>query len=40
MKLKETVKLINIIKNNDKPTLKKLITEKISRIISTAHNNT
>jgi len=39
MKHQEPVKLINITQNNDRDVLKKLITEKISRVISTEYNN-
>jgi len=34
----EKLKIINIIQNKDEYILKKLVTEKISRIISAEHN--
>jgi hypothetical protein len=34
------LKLINITKKNDKPTLQTQITEKISKIITREYNNT
>jgi hypothetical protein len=39
MKKQEPIKLINIVQNKDKAALQKLITEKISRIISAEYNN-
>ena len=38
MKKQEPVKLISITQNHDKDILKKLITEKISRIINIEYN--
>jgi hypothetical protein len=40
MKRKDIIKIVNITKNTDDAALKKLITEKISKIISTEHNKT
>jgi hypothetical protein len=40
MKQKEPLKIINITQNKDHSTLRKLITEKLSKIISAEHNNT
>jgi len=40
MKQQEKIKIINIVKNTDKEILQKLITEKISRIISFEYNKT
>jgi hypothetical protein len=39
MKKLPPIKLINVTKTEDKAALQKLITEKISRIISIEHNN-
>jgi hypothetical protein len=39
MKKQEPIKLINVTKTEDKSALQKLITEKISRIISAEYNN-
>jgi len=39
MKTQEPIKLINVVKNKDKAVLQKLITEKISRVISAEYNN-
>jgi len=39
MKKQEPIKLINVTQNKDKAVLQKLITEKISRVISTEYNN-
>jgi len=39
MRKQEPIKLINVVQNKDKAALQKLITEKISRVISTEYNN-
>jgi len=39
MKNQEAIKIINVVKNKDKAVLQKLITEKISRVISAEYNN-
>jgi hypothetical protein len=39
MKKQEPIKVINVVQNKDKAALQKLITEKISRIISAEYNN-
>jgi len=38
MKKKDTIKIVNITRNKDDSALKKIITEKISKIISSEHN--
>jgi len=40
MKKQEVLKIINITQNKDRAVLQKLISEKISRIISAEYNNT
>jgi hypothetical protein len=40
MKKREQIKLVNITQNTDEYILKKLITEKISGIISAEYNKT